>query len=132
MRALKKNLKDRYPTAKELGQALGYQQQKTQQPAQPRPSRASLVVLQGPRQGQRIPLTSQPLALGRFDLGSSNTAISRRHASIVFRGGSYWLEDMSKNGTWIDNMRVYGEAPLRPGATIVIGENVLRLEQVSA
>jgi hypothetical protein len=29
----------------------------------------------------------------------------------------------------VDNRRVYGEVPLRAGAIIVIGDNVLALEQ---
>ena len=131
MRALKKDLKERFATAKEMGRALGYREPNGRRIAPARPTKASLVILQGPRQGQRIPLpsASQPLTLGRFDLGSSNTTISRRHANILFRGGSYWLEDTSKNGTWVDNLRVYGEVPLKAGAVIAIGENALRLEQ---
>ena len=76
----------------------------------------------------RIPVGAA-LALGRYELGSTNTAISRQHARISCRAGSYWLEDMSKNGTWVNGLRVYGEAPLPVGATIAIGENLLRLEE---
>lgn len=150
MRALKKNLKDRYTTARELGQALGYREggaRAARPAAAVRAVQASLAILEGPRQGQRIALTGPSaglgtgpsaglgtghvLTLGRFELGSANTTISRRHANILFRGGSYWLEDTSKNGTWVNNQRVYGEVPLSNGAIIVMGENVLRLESVS-
>jgi len=132
MRALKKDLKDRYATAKEMGQALGYMA--TSQPpgvrlAQPLPSKSSLVILQGPRQGERLPLTGEMFTLGRLELGSADTTISRRHANVVFREGRYWLQDTSKNGTWVDNQRVLGEIALRTGATIVIGDSVLRLEE---
>jgi pSer/pThr/pTyr-binding forkhead associated (FHA) protein len=68
------------------------------------------------------------LALGRLDLDPANTSISRHHVNIVFRGGTYWLQDMSKNGTWLDNQRIYGEAPLSTGSMIGIGDNILRLE----
>ncbi|NIV39974.1 MAG: FHA domain-containing protein [Anaerolineae bacterium] len=95
------------------------------------PIQASLVIVQGPRHGQRITLSSELLPLGRRELQSNDTTISRRHAKVVLRGGSYWIEDMSKNGTWVDNTRVYGEAPLVDGSVIVIGDNVLRLEQSS-
>jgi predicted component of type VI protein secretion system len=47
---------------------------------------------------------------------------------IIIRGGSYWLQDMSKNGTWVDNQPVYGEAPLHDGSLIAVGETVLRLD----
>jgi len=132
MRALKKDLKERFSTAQEMGQALGYREEDQPRLAPTTPTSVNLVILQGPRQGQRIPLTSQPLTLGRAELGSSNTIISRQHANILFRGGNYWLEDTSKNGTWVDNLRVYGEVPLKGGSMIVIGENVLRLEQSPA
>jgi len=131
MRALKKETRHRYANARELSQALGYRDSAVIRVA-PKTAEntrlASLVVLQGPRQGERIPLQGQPLTLGRFELGSTNTTISRHHASLSFRSGSYWLEDTSKNGTWVDNVRVYGEVPLKSGAVVVIGENVLRFE----
>jgi serine/threonine protein kinase len=129
MRALEKDLQDRYPTAKELGDALGYQEPLERITTSVQPIQASLVIVQGPRHGQRITLSSKLLPLGRRELASNNTSISRRHANVVLRGGSYWIEDMSKNGTWVDNTRVYGEAPLINGSVIVIGDNVLRLEQ---
>ena len=129
MRALEKDLQDRFPTAKELGDALGYQEPLERITTSVQPIQASLVIVQGPRQGARITLSSELLPLGRRELNSNNTTISRQHANVVLRGGSYWLEDMSKNGTWVDNTRVYGEAPLVNGSVIVIGDNVLRLEQ---
>jgi len=132
MRALEKDLKSRYATAKEMGQALGYQEAAQVRTSSIPPTNASLLVVKGPRLGQRFPLTNQMLTLGRFELGSSDTTVSRRHANIVFRGGSYWLQDTSKNGTWVDSARVYGEVPLQTGSIVVIGDSVLRLEQGSA
>jgi pSer/pThr/pTyr-binding forkhead associated (FHA) protein len=134
MHALNKDLRDRYPTARELGDALGCQPSLLG-PASDRalkPTPASLVVLQGPRQGERFVLSDQALPLGRFELGSSNTMISRQHINISYRGGSYWLEDRSKNGTWVNNLRVYGEVPIVQGSVIVIGDNVLKLEHADA
>jgi serine/threonine protein kinase len=129
MRALEKDLNDRYATAKELGDALGYQEPLDRITTSVQPIQASLIIVKGPRHGQRITLSSESLSLGRKELSSNNTTISRRHANVVLRGGSYWLQDTSKNGTWVDNTRVYGEAPLANGSVIVIGDNVLRLEQ---
>jgi pSer/pThr/pTyr-binding forkhead associated (FHA) protein len=128
MRALKKNVKDRYATARELGEALGAGQQAERAPVPRQVAIASLVVIQGPRGGEQIPV-GDALVLGRYELGSTNTTISRQHARVTFRAGSYWLEDTSKNGTWVNGQRVYGEVPLPVGATIVIGENLLRLEE---
>jgi serine/threonine protein kinase len=130
MKALEKELKKRYESATEMGQALGYQEVAVSLPT-PGTSlpKASLLVVQGPRQGTRFPLPDGVLTLGRGELGSNNLSISRQHAQIRQRGGTYWLEDTSKNGTLVDGQRVYGEVPLKPGAEIIVGDNVLRLEQ---
>jgi len=131
MRALDKDLKRRYATAREMGRALGYLQPTAKRPEAVQTPPASLLVTQGPRQGHRIPLSNQHLALGRVELGSSNAMISRHHVNVFCRGGTYWLEDLSKNGTWVDNQRVYGEVPLTSRSVVVIGDVVLRLEQGS-
>jgi len=130
MRALKKEIKDRYPTAREMGQALGYRgtMEPPTDPDVKVRTKASLLVVQGPQRGRRIPLTDGIVTLGRLDLDPTNTGISRHHINIVYRGGSYWLQDLSKNGTWLDNQRVYGEAPLKTGSAILIGDCLLRLE----
>jgi pSer/pThr/pTyr-binding forkhead associated (FHA) protein len=128
MRALSKDLKRRYTTAREMGEDLGYRAEGPSAVSTVIPARASLVVVQGPRQGQRLPLVGEGLALGRLDLGTTDTTVSRRHATVLARGAGYWLQDTSRNGTWVDNRRVYGEAPLRQGSVIVIGDSVLRLE----
>ncbi len=130
MRALSKDPRSRYATAKEMGQALGCREPADQPDMPIRPTGASMLVLRGPRRGERIAISDQPLILGRSGLGSSNPTISRRHAQISWRGGSFWLQDTSKNGTWVDNLRVYGEAPLVDGSVIVIGDNMLRLEHM--
>jgi len=132
MRALKKEARQRYATARELGGALGHLQPKVEYPEMAKTPPASLVITQGPRQGHRIPLSNRRLVLGRLELGSANAMISRQHASVFYRGGTYWLEDLSKNGTWVDNQRVYGEVPLTSRSVVVIGDIVLRLEPVSA
>lgn len=129
MRALRKDIGARYATAKEMGEALGCKENLAVRPSSATPAAVYLSILQGPRQGQRIRLPEQGLSLGRSELHSSNLAISRQHVNITFQGGRYWLQDTSKNGTWIDEERVHGEVPLRAGAIIMIGDNVLRLEQ---
>jgi serine/threonine protein kinase len=128
MRALSKSLQDRYTTAEEMGQAMGCHEPPDRKTEPPIRIPAYLAIVRGPRRGQRIPLSDQAVILGRLELDAANTMISRRHASVSFRGGSYWLEDSSKNGTWVDNVRVYGEVPLADGSVIMIGDNVLRLE----
>jgi serine/threonine protein kinase len=128
MRALSKDARARYASAGELAKALGCQKPAPDPVSPSGPRWARLTIVQGPRQGQHIELTQGVLALGRGDLGSTNSIISRHHVNIIFRGDRYWLQDTSKNGTWVDNQPVYGELPLKPGSWITIGDNVLRLE----
>ena len=44
------------------------------------------------------------------DLVLPSTAVSRVHASIEQRAGSWYLKDLnSRNGTWVNNQELYGE-----------------------
>jgi pSer/pThr/pTyr-binding forkhead associated (FHA) protein len=128
MRALEKDIRRRYQSAAEMGSALGYQDSANLPIPAIIPTKGRLTIIQGSRQGHHIVLSDQVQCLGRLELGSENRSISRQHAKIVPRGGSYWLEDVSTNGTWVDGRRIYGETPLRTGALIAIGDNVLKLE----
>ena len=54
----------------------------------------------------------------RFDEDS----VSSRHAQISVTGGRWWLEDLgSTNGTFINDTRVTGRAPLRNGDVVQVG-----------
>jgi acyl transferase domain-containing protein len=128
MRALEKEARRRFRTAGEMGEALGYRHSVDIAPMSARPGRAWLTILKGPRQGQRIPLAGRSVALGRANLGSTQSSISPLHANILPRGDGYWLQAVSRNSTWVDQQRVYGEVPLRTGAIIAIGDTVLRLD----
>ena len=132
LRALEKRVTKRFSCAGEMGEAMGYvpaesAKDDTPERAPTRPAQACLAVVQGPRLGHSIPLQALETPIGRADLEPGNVRISRRHVSISRRGSDYWLQDTSSNGTWVDNERVYGEVPLRVGASIKIGETVLRL-----
>jgi len=55
----------------------------------------------------------------------NDTLVSGHHARIVGGAGGYQLLDLgSKNGTWVDNVRVSERAPLHDGALIFIGNHV--------
>lgn len=50
--------------------------------------------------------------------------LSRRHAEIVFTGGSWVLRDCgSANGTFLNGVRVDQEIPLKPGDRISLGDS---------
>jgi pSer/pThr/pTyr-binding forkhead associated (FHA) protein len=54
----------------------------------------------------------------RFDEDS----VSSRHALISVASGRWWLEDLgSTNGTFVNDARVTGRAPLRNGDVVQVG-----------
>lgn len=66
-----------------------------------------------------------PTAIGRAldnDIVISDPSVSRHHASIEYRDGSFVLRDLgSQNGTWLDGQRVT-EIPLSGGDALRLGD----------
>lgn len=53
--------------------------------------------------------------------------VSRRHAELRVRDGRWMVRDLgSINGTWLNGRRV-GDAEVRPGDELRLGDAVLRL-----
>ncbi len=71
------------------------------------------------------------LVLGRHhgcDVVLSNPGVSRLHARLVFRDGSWVLQDLqSTNGTTVNGVPV-GRCELRPGDHLVLGEEHLKVD----
>ena len=74
--------------------------------------------------------TQWPLRPGSNMLGRSqrddspfnSETVSRRHASIVVNGAAAVIEDLgSKNGTFVNGVRVIGPVPLRDGDVVRLG-----------
>jgi serine/threonine protein kinase len=127
MRALEKEPRRRFSTAWEMAQAMGFRRKIAAPPAPPK-LQASLVVVRGSQSGKRIPLSAKPMVLGRQQIAPDDAYLSHQHMSIAPRGANFWLEDMSRNGTWVNGERVYGETLLKSGDEIAVGEQVLRVE----
>ncbi len=76
---------------------------------------AVLRALQGPNQGEILPLEGASVILGRHpacDIVLQSAAVSRHHARIVNVGDAYYLEDLhSRNGTFL-NGRPVGQRQL--------------------
>lgn len=52
--------------------------------------------------------------------------VSRRHASVRFRGGTFWITDhRTRNGTFVNGERVTEERPLEPGDIVRIDKHEL-------
>jgi hypothetical protein len=71
------------------------------------------------------------LVLGRgrdCDVVLSSGAVSRRHAKLLFRDGSWVIRDLgSTNGTRVNGVRV-GRCRLRPGDRLALGDALLRID----
>lgn len=98
-----------------------------------------LLITKGPRKGEKIPLSSSPMTIGRIkpaDAVIELDSISRNHARISRVGSGYSVEDLgSSNGTFINGERVQQGAPrsVTNGDIISLGADVeLRMTVVLA
>jgi pSer/pThr/pTyr-binding forkhead associated (FHA) protein len=87
---------------------------------------ASLLVVSGQNAGDFYLLREGPVVLGRGDrcpIQIVDGSVSRRHLRIrPDGGGSYRAEDLgSANGTWVNDRRADGPAPLNDGDIVRIG-----------
>ncbi|MDQ1684413.1 MAG: hypothetical protein QOC82_1150 [Frankiaceae bacterium] len=104
--------------------------------AKPAPSKSSarvLVVTDGPLAGTTLPLSRQPVTIGRADSSTlvvSDDYVSNNHARLVPDGDAWILEDLgSTNGTYLDRQRVTQATPVPIGTPIRIGKTVMELRR---
>jgi pSer/pThr/pTyr-binding forkhead associated (FHA) protein len=74
---------------------------------------------------------------GRFTIGRDETndlsladaEVSRNHAVIEPTTGGWQIQDLdSTNGTWLNNSRIRGSAPLKVGDILRLGKTSLQLK----
>lgn len=95
-----------------------------------------LVMTTGPAPGKVYSLDKSEISIGREaggDVFVNDEKVSRQHARLTSRFGDYVLEDLgSTNGTFVNTQRITGHRILKPGDTILLGENVnLLFEEVA-
>jgi pSer/pThr/pTyr-binding forkhead associated (FHA) protein len=88
---------------------------------------AFLIFEEGALKGRRIPLTKQPLIIGRggrnfeCDIVLPERQVSRRHAEIYWDQGFYYVRDLnSKNGTYVNDQQITKVARLQDGDSVQI------------
>ena len=90
---------------------------------------AVLIVRDGQGNEQRLPLESEPVTIGKRsanDLVLTNPNVSRDHCVIMPHEGRYYLRDRrSRNGTYVNGIRVAGDTLLEEGAKIQILDYVI-------
>jgi pSer/pThr/pTyr-binding forkhead associated (FHA) protein len=88
------------------------------------PPGAAIRVLRGFYEGLELPLDRDWLVIGRgrgADLVIHEPTISRAHAAVGFREGSFFVQDLgSTNGTFVNGTR-RERAPLADGDEIQMG-----------
>ncbi|MEW2576414.1 DUF1707 and FHA domain-containing protein [Streptomyces syringium] len=82
--------------------------------------------------GLRLPAPdTKPLGIGRSplsDLRFDHDTVSRRHAELRYVGDSWRLSDLgSRNGTYVNGLRIAGTVCVRPGDHIAFGSLHFRL-----
>ncbi len=83
----------------------------------------------------RTPALALPVGstvtLGRSrgcDCVLTDPTVSRRHACVRYRDGSWWLRDLgSLNGTYVNGCRVLDEVEVRAGDRVSLGATTYRL-----
>ena len=95
-----------------------------------------ITITDGPFKGKEFEFNSPCVTIGR-DGGNQlildTDGVSRCHAEIKqLPDGNWIIGDLnSTNGVKINGNRIGGSAPVSDGVTVVIGENVLRIDQLS-
>ena len=94
-----------------------------------------LVILDGERAGEAVPLSDDGVQIGRRpqnDLVLADEKCSGRHAEVVFEDGGWVLRDLeSRNGTLLDGKRVT-ELALTAFDEFTIGRTRLRFQEPGA
>lgn len=74
---------------------------------------------------REVPLTGNRLKIGKLaenDLVLDMSSLSREHCQIFFHQGRYYIQDLnSKNGTYVNGVRITREVMLQDGAVVQLG-----------
>jgi pSer/pThr/pTyr-binding forkhead associated (FHA) protein len=99
---------------------------------------ARLVILSEGFTGKAFDLKVDKTTIGRLE-DNSNTfpipegSISSHHCEVLLRGDEVIVHDLnSTNGTFINGRQITGEAVLKPGQILRLGQVEIRLEDASA
>lgn len=149
LRALQKNMRQRYQNAMDLARDLGYRPGMTLQvlpisnlttlpptslsqariPSPPVPSpgqspKPRLIVITGAMRGREILCSQGQTVFGREAIDPKDLSISREHHfRVIWEGNQFWIEDAgSTNGTFLNETRLGNRVPLRPGDKIRAGQ----------
>lgn len=97
-----------------------------------------ITVMSGAEDGKTFELSKTPSMLGRHPDDDVclpyDTRVSRHHARITKEGNSYLIEDIgpkgkgSTNGTYVNDNKITGKAPISTGETVLLGSVWIKFE----
>jgi len=97
---------------------------------------ARLVILSEGFTGKAYELTVDKTTIGRVDDNAfpiPEGSVSSHHCEVLLRGSDVFIHDLnSTNGTFVNGHQVTGEAALKPGQILRLGQVEIRLEDASA
>ncbi len=127
------------PAAAARPKAKPKNKNKERTPSQPKsrkPSRGvptKLQVVSGPNAGQSVPLSDQPILLGRGTDASirlDDDYVSTRHARFATNGEQWFVEDVgSTNGTYLGSQRITSPVPVGVGIQVRLGKTIVELRK---
>ncbi len=83
----------------------------------------------GAEEGSRYALNQEVVTFGRSGCtyNFQDDFMSRTHARVYHRGENFFIEDCSRNGTYL---KAQGKVPVPPGSTVIIGSQLFRVAQI--
>jgi hypothetical protein len=94
---------------------------------------ATLTCVAGADEGHVYPLAFLDTSLGRgddADVRLHDRTVSRRHARLLHRGLSWFVEDLATtNGVYVNGVRVKGSRSLEQGDVLELGHTMLRFDE---
>ncbi|MDO9379857.1 MAG: FHA domain-containing protein [Nocardioidaceae bacterium] len=104
---------------------------RARKPARGKPRR--LQITQGPNAGQSVPVSDQPIILGRGTdaaIRLDDDYVSTRHARFATNGEDWFVEDLgSTNGTYLGSQRITTPVPIALGTEVRLGKTVVELQK---
>ena len=119
------------PKAKPKSKERAQSQPKSRKPSRGEPTK--LQVVSGPNAGQSVPLSDQPILLGRGTDASirlDDDYVSTRHARFATNGEQWFVEDVgSTNGTYLGSQRITSPVPVGLGIQVRLGKTIVELRK---
>lgn len=95
-----------------------------------------LIVASGKSAGRAITIKRNRLLIGRSeecDIRPLSEDVSRRHCAVIVGPAAVWVEDLgSRNGTYVDGVRISAKTQVADGAVIRVGTLELKVSCTDA